>query len=150
MKLKLIVKIVEKLLGMNSSDDAPRADMYLPERLLAIALVALLGGVGCGVYAAFSFAVWAVVCAPLGIVLGVMALLCWKNQSIRVISDEQFTYTTMFGNTTTYCFADIRGLRKNQDSMTLFVAGQKVHIESMAVLSPRLINLINTSLQKQR
>lgn len=148
MKLKLIVKIVEKLLGMTSSEDAPRADMYLPERLLAMALVALVGGVGCGIYAAFSLAVWAIACAPLGIVMGVMALLCWKNQSIRVISDEQFTYTTMFGNTATYSFADIRGLRKNQDSMTLFVADKKVHIESMAVMSPRLINLINASLQR--
>ena len=54
----------------------------------------------------------------------------------------------MFGNTTTYSFADIQGLRKNQDSMTLFVAGKKVHIESMAVLSERLVNHINEALQK--
>ena len=77
-----------------------------------------------------------------------MALLCWKNQTIHVISDTQFTYTTMFGNTTTYSFADIQGLRKNQDSMTLFVAGKKVHIESMAVLSDRLVDRINAALEK--
>lgn len=149
MKLKILVKIVEKLLGMTNSGDAPRADMYLPERLLAMVLVALAGGTACGIYAIFSHAVWAIVCAVLGIVLGVLALLCWKNQSIHVISDEQFTYTTMFGNSHTYSFADIQGLRKNQDSMTLFVAGKKVHIESMAVLSERLVNHINEALQKQ-
>lgn len=148
MKLKILVKIVEKILGMSSSGDAPRADMYLPERLLAMALVFLVGGIACGVYAIFSPATWAIVCAVLGVVMGIVALLCWKNQTIHVISDEQFTYTTMFGNTTTYSFADIQGLRKNQDSMTLFVAGKKVHIESMAILSERLVNHINEALQK--
>ena len=148
MKLKLLVKIIEKIFGMANHGDDPRADMYLPERLLAMSLVFLAGGIACGVYAAISLATWAIVCAPLGILLGVMALLCWKNQTIHVISDTQFTYTTMFGNTATYAFADIQGLRKNQDSMTLFVAGKKVHIESMAVLSERLVDHINAALEK--
>jgi hypothetical protein len=89
-----------------------------------------------------------VVCAVLGIVLGIFAVLCWKNQTIHIISDTQFTYTTMFGNTRTYSFSDIQGLRKNQDSMTLYVAGEKVHIESMAVLSQRLVDHINRELAK--
>ena len=150
MKLRLLVKLVEKILGMTGSDDAPRADMYLPERLLAMALVFLAGGTACAVYAIFSPVAWAIVAAVFGIGLGVLELLCWKNQSIRIISDEQFTYTTMFGNTYTYSFADIQGLRKNQDSMTLFVAGKKVHMESMAVLSEELVQKINEALEKLR
>ena len=82
------------------------------------------------------------------VLLGAAALMCWKNQTIHVISDEQFTYTTMFGKTFTYNFCDIQGLRKNQDSMTLFVAGSKVHIESMAILTPRLVEKINQALDK--
>lgn len=148
MKLKLIVKLVEKLLGAGNNGDEPRGDMFLPERLLAMALVFLAGGTACAVFAIFTHAAWTIVCAVLGIGMGVIALLCWKNQSIHVISDEQFTYTTMFGNTHTYSFSDIQGLRKNQDSMTLFVAGKKVHIESMAVLSERLVDKINQALQK--
>ena len=148
MKLKILVKIVEKILGMSPSGNAPRADMYLPERLLAMALIGLGGGTACAVFAVVSHATWAIVCAVLGIGLGILALLCWKNQSIHIISEEQFTYTTMFGNTYTYSFSDIQGLRKNQDSMTLFVAGKKVHIESMAILSERLVNKINGALEK--
>lgn len=146
MKLKIIVKIVEKLLGVTASDDEPRADMYLPERLLAMSIVFLAGGIACGLLAIFRQATWAIVCAILGIILGVLALLCWKNQTIHMISDEQFTYTTMFGNTRTYSFSDIQGLRKNQDSLTLFVAGEKVHIESMALLTDRLIERNNKAL----
>ena len=41
MKLKILVKIVEKLLGMTDSGDEPRADMFLPERLLAMSIVFL-------------------------------------------------------------------------------------------------------------
>lgn len=143
MKLKFLVKIVEKLLGMTASDNTPRADMYLPERLLAIAIVCLAGGIAFGFYAVIKFAVWAVAVAVLGIVLGVFALLCWKNQSIHMISETQFTYTTMFGNTYTYSFSEIQGLRQNADSMTLYVADRKVHIESMAILSDRLVDRIN-------
>ena len=148
MKLKILVKVIEKLLGMTDSGEEPRADMFLPDRLLAMALVFLAGGTACAIFAIFKFAVWAVVCGFLGIVLGIFALLCWKNQAIHIISDEQFTYTTMFGKTFTYSFSDIQGLRRNQDSMTLLVAENKVHIESMAVLSERLVTLINNALSK--
>ena len=146
MKLKILVKIIEKLFGMMPEDDQPRADMFLPDRLLAMALVFLAGGAICAIIAVFKFAIWAIVCAVLGIVLGVFAVLCWKNQSIHIISNDQFTYTTMFGNTYTYSFSDIQGLRRNQDSMTLFVASKKVHIESMAIISDRLIERINKAL----
>ena len=150
MKLKLLVKLVEKLLGMADHGDAPRADMYLPDRLLAMSLVLLGGGTGCGIAAAFHFDISLVAFAGLGVLSGIAALLCWKNQSIRVLSDERFAYTTMFGNTYTYNFSDIEWLRRNRDSMTLFVAGKKVHMESMAVLSDRLVELINKSLSKRQ
>ena len=146
MKLKIVVKFIEKLLGMADTGDSPRADMYLPDRLLAMALVFLGGGTACGIYAIIQFTLWAVVCAAVGIVFGVLALLCWKNQTIHMLSNAQFAYTTMFGNTYTYAFSDIQGLRKNQDSTTLLVAGKKVHIESMAVMSERLANRINQAL----
>ena len=148
MKLKILVKFVEKLLGMADSGEEPRADMFLPDKLLAIALIFLAGGIACALFAIFKFAVWAIVCAFFGIVLGFFALLCWKNQSIHIISEDQFTYTTMFGKTRTYSFSDIQRLRQNQDSLTLFVAGEKVHIESMAILSERLIAQINHALEK--
>ncbi|MBE6981557.1 MAG: DUF4375 domain-containing protein [Ruminococcaceae bacterium] len=146
MKLKIVLLIIEKLFGVTIREDKPRADMYLPERLLAMSLIFLAIGIACTVYAVMYFAVWSIVVAILGTVLGVFALLCWKNQAIHIISDKQFTYTTMFGNTRTYAFSDIQGLRKNQDSLTLFVAGDKVHIESMAVISDRLVSAIKSAL----
>lgn len=147
--LKLIVKAVEKLLGVNHSDDEPRADMYLPERLLAMGLVMLVVGVVLGLSLLWSFAWLRVVLAIVFAVTGVSALLCWRNQKIVVISGSQFEYTTMFGQTRTYAFADITGLRQNKDSLTLFVGNEKVHIESMAVLSERLVNGINEALEKK-
>ena len=147
MKLKILVKIVEKLLGMTDSGDEPRADMFLPDRLLAMSIVFLAGGIVSIALAIINSVTWV-----LGVVIcfafGIAALLCWKNQSIHIISNEQFTYTTMFGKTRTYSFSDIQGLRRNQDSLTLFVANEKIHIESMAVLSERLVERIDNALEK--
>lgn len=149
MKLKLLVKAIEKLLGITNHDDQPRADMYLPDKLLALAIVLLAGGIAFVIFALVRLALWAVAVAVGCLVLGVAALLCWRNQTIRVLSDEEFTYTTMFGNTRTYRFSDIEYVRANSDSLTIFVAGKKVHVESMAVLSQRLVDRINAIL-KQR
>ena len=147
MKLKLLFRLVEKLLGEQNSD-APRADMYLPERLLAMGLVFIATGIGFGGAFVITSTSWMLAVAIGGVLLGIFALLNWKNQKIRIISDEEFEYTTILGNTHTYAFKDITGLRKNQDSMTLFIGKNKVHIESMAVLSERLVELINEALKK--
>ena len=148
MKLKILVKIIEKILGETYSSDTPRADMYLPERALAMCIVYLAIGTACGIWALITRAIWSIVVAVLFLGLGIALILCWKNQTIRVISDEEFVYTTMFGKQHTYRFADIQGLRRNKDSMTMFVAGEKVHMESMAVLSDRLVDLINRELER--
>lgn len=149
MKLKILVKIAELILGTSTDANKPRGDMYLPDRLLAMALVFLAGGTVCVAVTVIRFTVWVLLGAVGCLGLGVGALLCWKNQSIHIISEEQFTYTTMFGNTRTYAFEDIIGLRKNQDSLTLYVAGDKVHIESMAILSNALVQKINEALAQR-
>ena len=46
-------------------------------------------------------------------------------------------------------FSDITGLKRNADSMTLLVGTEKVHIESCAILSERLIKLIDKELSKE-
>ena len=150
MKLKILVKIVEKILGETYSDEVPRADMYLPVRALAMSLVYLAGGSAFGIWACFNPVKWAVAIAVIGIGLGISLFLCWKNQTIRIISEDEFIYTTMFGKSHTYRFADIQALRRNQDSQTLYVAGKKCHIEAMAILSPRLIQKIDRELNKSR
>jgi len=75
MKLNLLVKIIEKIFGITMDDGTPRADMYLPERLLAMSLVFLAIGLACAVYAVMRFAIWFIVGAVFGIMLGVFALL---------------------------------------------------------------------------
>ena len=56
----------------------------------------------------------------------------------------------MFGNKYVYRFDDIKHLRLNKDSMTLFVADGKVHIESCAILSDRFVNLVNQKLEEKQ
>ncbi|MBQ8638862.1 MAG: hypothetical protein IJ468_06810 [Lachnospiraceae bacterium] len=148
MKLKLIVKLVEKLLGMKDSGDNPRADMYLPERLLALGIVLAVIGIVLGIGFACTLTPWMLPAALVCILIGIAAVMCWKNQTIRILSDETFEYTTFLGKTHVYAFRDITALIQNNDSFTLIVGGNKVHIESMAVLSPRFVELMTDALKK--
>ena len=147
MKFKLLIKLGEWILGKACPDGEMRADMFLPIKLLAFSVVLVMAGIAIGVYAFLNSSLGAAVGACIALALGVGALLCWKNQTITVLNDEEFEYCTFLGKKIVYRFSDIRLIRKNNDSMTMFVGNGKVHIESMAILSDRLIGLINKQLE---
>ena len=146
MKLKIMVFVVEKLLKTKANGDEARADMFLPDRILAMGLVLNCVGLAFAVAFCIGFKIaWLLIAVGL-ILFGVAALLCWRNQTIRVIDDKSFEYSTFLGKKTVYYFDEIKSLRKNSDSMTLFVGRGKVHIESCAVMTERLTELINKAL----
>ena len=120
----------------------PRADMYLPNVLKYFGFFLYICALG-GVVAAFITSNWALlIITLLAGPLGIAAWLCWKNQTIRIIGEDHFEYTTFLGKTTVYRFSDIKGFRINPDSITLFFANGKVHIESMACISQKLVDKI--------
>ncbi len=125
----------------------PRADMFLPDWLNvfgvfldALALVALGAAIVFGVYLTIILSLL------LGS-LGIAAYLCWKNQKINIIDENTFEYTTFLGKKTIYKFSDIKEMRVNSDSYTLFVGDGKVHIESCARISKELLDKIDVALK---
>ncbi len=143
MKFRILVKLIEQVLGMSHDDDKPRADLYLPDSLLALSIVLVLASICLSIACIFILDIWLIVLAILCLVAGICAFLCWKNQTITVLSNEQFEYKTFLGNKYIYNFKDITALLRNHDSLTLFVNNKKVHIESMAIMSDRLADLID-------
>ena len=107
-------------------------DMYLPAWLLGLAVVFFAAAVLCVIFIHDRLLICALV--------GIAAALCWNNQWIEVINEEEFVYSSMFGRKTTYRFADIVEVKKNADSQDLIFSDGKVHIESCAVVSANLIN----------
>lgn len=144
MQFKLIIRLVEKLLKLKTDQDEPRADLYLSEFSLKIGLALILGGVCLAIVFAFAHKAWMICLSIMVILFGTIAIMCWRNQSINIISDDKFKYTTFLGNTYEYCFKDIAGFRQNRDSITLFVGDKKVHIDSTAVLSKKLLDKLNS------
>lgn len=147
MKIKLLVKLGELILGKSMSDDEPRADMFLPLWLLAFSMLLLAGGIALGIYAIVKFSVGIVVACGFCLALGALAYLCWKNQTIVMFENDTFEYTTFLGNKKVYSFNEINGIRYNNDSMTLFIGDGKVHIESTAIITERLAERVNKQLE---
>lgn len=148
MSLKVIARLVEKLLDKVHQDDEPRADMYLPDRLLSMAIVMGAAGLVLGAVNLVARKYVLLAVAVLLLVFGLAVFLAWKNQSIRIVDEERFIYKTFLGREKEMRFEDISALRKNRDSMTLFVGEEKVHIESQAVMTPRLAEKINQAFRQ--
>ena len=124
-----------------------RADMFLPEKILIFGII-LLGFafyIVKELFINFSF-IW-ILALTACIILSIAAFLCWKNQTIKIIDEERFEYKTFLGKKAVYLFKEIKELRKNPDSFTLFVADGKVHIESCAILTDRLVEKIDEALE---
>ena len=151
MKLKPFVHIRPGKISFGTTlvDDEPRADMFLPAWLFVMGLLLCIFGTIVGiVFAVLQISTLMIALAAVMVLLGVAAILCWKNQTIRMLPNDTFEYSTFLGNKIIYRFSDIKGLKKNTDSMTLFVAEGKVHIESIAILTDRLSDRINKQLEE--
>jgi hypothetical protein len=143
--LKLLTLLTEKIINKLFPSEEERADMYLPARYLSMSLVLRLLGLLAALFALFGTRMRPVcsVAAVLLLGLGIAEFLCWKNQTVRVLTEETFEYTTFLGNKTVYRFSDVKGFRHSRDSSTLYVADGKVHIESGALLTERLVSKLD-------
>ena len=143
MRFKNLVRLVEDMMHVSGTGGMPRADMFMAPRLLALAMVLGVGGIGCGVMCFVKFHIGFAIGCPVALAIAIGALLCWRNQTIHIVDEETFVYTTFLGNSKVYKFADITKLVRNKDSYTLYVGNEKVHIDGMAILSKRLVEKIN-------
>lgn len=153
MKLKPFVRVrrrawgIKVTAGMTLVDEEPRADMFLPAWLFGMSLLLLaFGGILMAVFIATQPSVFLFIAAAALLLLGVAAMMCWKNQTIRMLDDDRFEYSTFLGKKIIYRYSDIKELKKNTDSMTLLVADGTVHIESVAVITDRLAKRVNQEL----
>lgn len=140
---------------MKIQEKSSKRDLYLPIWVLLLGVLLICAAVCIfvvlvlqGAASPYSKAGYAAAAVGL-LVLGTAAILCHKNQGIRMVSDSSFEYSTMFGKKTVYSFSQIAERRQNADSVTLILTGgEKIHMESCAIVSDRLMNKINRQLSK--
>ncbi len=143
MNVDFLSTILDNIFSNRKRKNKPKADMYLPDYVMTLGVVMLCVGAGFVIAFIFLHAVWMMVTAAIAVLIGVAALMCWKNQMIRIVSDKKFEYTTFWGNKYTYYFDEITKIRKNSDSTTVFIGKRKVHIEENAIVSIELRKKLN-------
>lgn len=144
-------KAILSLLKKTANLEKQKTDMFLPLWLFIVGLVCVIGslfGIAYNIFCVFYVEI--LVFCILFLVLGMGAILCWANQKINILDESTFEYVTFLGNKKVYRFSDIKGIKTNNDSQTLFVGNDKIHIESCAIISQRLINKFNEALENQR
>ena len=145
----VLLSALESFFLKKDNDNTPRADVYISSFLLVFSLFLILIGIGLAIALIFYFNIWIIVAGICFILFGILAFICWRNQTIKVISEDKFEYTTFWGNSYEYRFNDITAVKHNTDSTTIFVGKKKVHIESIAVVSDRFSNLLNKVIKEK-
>ncbi len=144
-----LLEALESFFLKKDKNNEPRADVYISSFLLVFSLFLILVGISVTIVLFFNFNIWIIVGSVFFILLGILTFMCWKNQTIRIISEDKFVYTTFLGNSYEYRFNDITKIKSNADSTTIFVGKKKVHIESIAVVSDRFSNLLNKAIKEK-
>ncbi len=136
--VRLLTALGSWILGKGFSKKEPRADMYLPLWLLAFAIILLIAALAGVVYAIVATSLLAIILAIGALGVGVAALLCWKNQTIHMVSNDTFVYTTFLGHRRKYAFSEITGIVRHTDSLSIIARNEKIHVESCAIMTERL------------
>lgn len=124
------------------------ADMHLPGLVFGIGIFFAAAAAAVTIFAVVSGFYAAAAADILLLPLAAAAFLCYNNQKIWVVNDKIFEYSTMFGKRKRYEFDRVEKIVQNVDSFTVFAEGDRIHIESMAVCSRRLIDLLIKSADK--
>lgn len=148
MKFRPLVILGEWILGRELPEDRPRSDLYLPLWMLALGIGLNIWGIFMGVLTVQKFTPAGLLLCIAGIVIGIAAILYWRNQTVEILTPDTFRYTNPLGRQKIYRFADIRGVKRNKDSMTLILTNGKVPIESIAILTQNLADSINRQLNE--
>lgn len=126
-------------------------DMYFPIWVCVLGAVLIAGGLVCLVFCFIDLnnALYWLIMVVTCIGLGIAGVLCWKNQWVKMIDQDEFIYSTIFGNRIKYKFSEIKGTKRNSDSMTLLLENGKVHIESGAIISETFIERVDQMLGRK-
>ena len=129
-------------------------DVYLPFKVCLYGIGFIAVGIG-SIYVSFTEKPIFMLCAIAFIGFGLSAILCWKNQWIKMINSREFIYSTMFGNKRTYKFSDITKATRNVNmgkfitsNITININNKKVYIDGEAIVSRRFAEIINKTAGK--
>ncbi len=120
-------------------------DMYLPMMVLRLAVFFAIVAITF-LFLSIMRSIFCLIGFVAAAAIAAVSFLCWRNQWVKVIDEESFEYSTMFGKKMTCRFDEIRELKKNSDSMTLVCGNGKIHIETCAILSDRFVKAVNAVL----
>jgi len=118
--------------------------------MFALGLFFALFGVILGtVSIVLQFPIFLILGAVVLALIGVAALMCWKNQTIHLQPNDTFVHRTFLGRKKVYRFSEIKGVKKGNGYTFLLVGVDKVYIDSSMIVSDALMERINSQLQEK-
>ena len=129
----------------------PRADMFLPKWILASAILLCMISV-LNLVLVLLMEDWDLFYNVMtDIPIGIILFLCWRNQTIKILDEDTFRYTTFWGKKYIYHFSRIKCIRVGLTGIALVTPKGKpnVPIEGAARVTRPLAEKLNMQLEAQ-
>lgn len=129
----------------------PRADMFLPKWILVSAILLCIISV-LNLVLVILMEDWDLFYNVMtDIPIGIILFLCWRNQTIKILDEDTFRYTTFWGKKYIYQFSRIKRIRVGLAGITLVTPKGKpnIPIEGAARVTRPLAEKLNMQLEEQ-
>ena len=119
-----------------------RKDMHMQGFVGVLGLLLVIAGIVLAVLAGMQILVPVNtgVAAAVCVLMGLAALMCWKNVWAEMLNDEEFVYSSMLGKKQAYRFADVLEIKRAGDTRLLVLKDATLRIEIGTVFSDRFLH----------
>lgn len=127
----------------------PKADMFMGRAMLLCIIIIFLCALVLVVLGALMENWGEIILGGVYIVLSIPMFLWWRNQSIKILDEDTFRYTNMFGKKSIHSFSRIRHIRVYITSISLLVGRKRIFIDGGALVTRQMADKFNGILEQQ-
>lgn len=126
-----------------------KADMFMGSGMLICFIIIVVCALMLVVLGALMEDWGEVILGVVYLVFSIPLFLWWRNQSIKILDEETFCYTNMFGKKSVHSFSRIRRIRVYLSSISVLVGRKGIFIDGGALVTQPLADKFNEVLERQ-
>lgn len=127
----------------------PKADLFMGRGMLVCLIIIFICALVLVVLGALTENWGEIILGAAYIPFTILLFLWWRNQSIKILDEDTFRYTNMFGKKSVHAFSRIRHIRVYITSISVLVGKRRIFIDGGALVTRPMADKLNDVLARQ-